>query len=142
MRAGCSPWWGVVLGVVGVTGCAPFFSGEAGPASPEGPGSVALYRGPAPATVGEGVYGNGAPATESPSPTVEIPSPAAVEAREPVTLLRAPAWCPGPVVVTVACAGGGGGPRVEIYETDAPPPAPYKPWPYEGPRAPPLYHDR
>jgi hypothetical protein len=154
MRAGLSAWCGVALGVVSATGCAPFFAGEAGPASPEGQGSVGVYRGPERVAAGEGMYAG----LNGPAPVaVEVSAgPARVgtdvpvvagafgaEGREPlVVVVRGPGCCSGPVVVTVACAGGSGGAREVVYENDAPPPAPYKPWPYEGTRAPPLYHDR
>ncbi len=149
MRTGCSAGCGVLLGMVTATGCAPFFTGEA-LAPPEGQARAEIYRGPAPVIAAEGVYGGTAPvearsppAAEAPQPSVvEVQSPA-VEAPQPVVVfVRGPGCCPGPLRITVACAGGSGAPQEALSDQEAPPPAPYKPWPYEGVPAPRLYHDR
>jgi hypothetical protein len=143
MRAGCSAWCGIVLAMVSATGCAPFFT-ETGPASPEGEGGAGIYRGPAQATAAEGMYGAATPGEEIPAPSSvgepRAPSNAG-EPRASVIAVRVPEACPGPVVVTVACANGSMALRDQLYEQDPPPPAPYKPWPEERPRAPRLYHD-
>jgi hypothetical protein len=157
MRAGSSAWCGVALGMVAVTGCAPLFTGEASrsppEAPPEAPGGASLYQSSARPAVAEGIYGVAAPAVETTAPFVEVREPSSNDGPasgprlralfEPVSLvLQTPG---GPVVITVACAGGSGAlpDRLrERDEDDAPPPAPYKPWPYEGQHAPRLYHDR
>ena len=88
----------------------------------------------------EGVYGDGSHASETPAPAVEVPvvEPVAAPEQEPaVFVVRTNRCCPGPVVVTVACADA----PATREEAEAPPPAPYKPWPDQGRRAPALYHD-
>jgi hypothetical protein len=159
MRAASFATCGVVLGMVAATGCAPGFWSDTGV---EAQGSAVVYRSQARAAAAEnGVYGATAPTAAVETPTVETPTvemPAVevphANAYEPasraetgprapgVLVLRMPDCCSGPVVVTVACADGEVRELRARDESEAPPPAPYKPWPTEGRRAPSLYHDR
>ena len=136
MRAASSAGCGVVLAMFAASGCAPFFPGAAGPAPSEG-----IYSAEAPVAASDGVYGDvphpeaAPPAVEAPAVRVEAP---AADQEPQVFVVRTRGCCPGPLIVTVACADNSGA-REETAE--APPPAPYKPWPV-GRRAPSLYHDR
>ena len=135
MRAASSAGCGVVLAMIAVSGCAPFFPGAAGPAPSEG-----VYSAEARVAASEGMYGD-VPHPEAAPPAVEAPAeqaqaPAADQEPQ-VFVVRTNRCCPGPVIVTVACADTSGARE----EAEAAPPAPYKPWP-AGRRAPSLYHDR
>jgi len=132
-----------MVGMVVATGCAPLF---VEPTSPEGQASAGLYRSPerlaSPAS--QGIYGVATPALPvvdgAPVPALEV-SPPALETREPVGLvLRPHECCADATAVRIACAGGA--PLEQLYDPDPPTPAPYKPWPCEELRAPPLYHAR